>query len=72
MHYFVSVARILSDYYEELSQLGGFNQEQVDSYIEDALTGENTSYIAKMETENFAASASSIVNAGTAPARESK
>lgn len=46
VHYSRSVARILSDNYEELSQLDGFNQEYVDSYIFDALTGENADYIA--------------------------
>ena len=46
VHYSRSVAQILSDNYEELSQLDGFNQEYVDSYISDALTGENAGYIA--------------------------
>jgi len=46
VHYSRSVAQILSDNYEELSQLDGFNQEYVDSYISDALTGENADYIA--------------------------
>ena len=41
VHYSRSVAQILYDNYEELSVLDGFNQEQVDSYIEEALTGEN-------------------------------
>lgn len=45
VHYSRSVALILSDNYEELSQLDGFNQEYVDSYISDALTGENADYI---------------------------
>ena len=46
VHYSRSVAQILSDNYEELSQLDGFNQEYVDSYISEALTGENADYIA--------------------------
>ena len=46
VHYSRSVAQILSDNYEELSQLDGFNREYVDSYISDALTGENADYIA--------------------------
>ncbi len=45
VHYSRSVAQILSDNYEELSQLDGFNAEQVDAYIWDALTGENADYI---------------------------
>ena len=47
VHYSRSVARILSDNYEELSGLDGFNQEYVDSYISDALTGENADYYAR-------------------------
>ncbi len=46
VHYSRSVAQILSDNYEELSQLDGFNKEYVDSYISDALTGESADYIA--------------------------
>lgn len=41
VHYSRSVAQILSDHYEELSALDGFSQEQVDSYISEALTGES-------------------------------
>ena len=40
VHYAGSVAQILKDNYDELSGLGGFNKEQVDSYIEEALTDE--------------------------------
>ena len=47
VHYSRSVAQILSDNYAELSGLDGFNQEFVDSYITDALTGENASYYAE-------------------------
>ena len=47
VHYSRSVAQILSDHYEELSALDGFNQEQVDSYISDALTGEGAAVIAE-------------------------
>ena len=44
---FRSVAQILSDHYDELSVLDGFNQEQVDSYISKALTGEGAAAIAE-------------------------
>ena len=47
VHYSASVAQILSDNYEELSALDGFNAEQVDSYIEEALTGSGAEYIAE-------------------------
>ena len=47
VHFSRSVAQILSDNYEELSRLEGFDVEQVDSYIEDALTGEGADDIAK-------------------------
>lgn len=40
VHFSRSVAQILLDNYEELSQLDGFDAEHVDSYIEGALTGE--------------------------------
>ena len=40
VHFSASVAKILQDNYEELSALEGFDKEQVDSYIEEALTGE--------------------------------
>ena len=46
VHFSKSIAKILKDNYEELSKLDGFNKEQVDSYIEDALDGENADYIA--------------------------
>lgn len=45
VHYSASVATILQENYEELSKLDGFNKEQVDDYISDALTGENAAYI---------------------------
>ena len=47
VHYSRSVAQILSDHYDELSALDGFNQEQVDSYISDALTGEGAAAVAE-------------------------
>ena len=47
VHYSRSVAQILSDHYDELSALDGFNQEQVDSYISEALTGEGAAAIAE-------------------------
>ncbi|MBQ6382309.1 MAG: hypothetical protein IJJ42_01755 [Clostridia bacterium] len=47
VHYSRSVAQILSDHYDELSVLDGFNQEQVDSYISKALTGEGAAAIAE-------------------------
>ena len=45
VHYSRSVAQILSDHYEELSGLDGFNAEQVDKYLEEALTGEKAESI---------------------------
>ena len=47
VHYSASVAQILSDNYDELSALDGFDAEQVDSYIDEALTGENAAFIAE-------------------------
>ena len=47
VHFSRSVAQILKDNYEELSKLDGFDAEQVDSYIEDALTGDGAESIAK-------------------------
>ena len=47
VHYSASVAQLLSDHYEELSALDGFNKEYVDSYIEEALTGEHTEAVAR-------------------------
>ena len=47
VHYSASVAQILADNYEELSALDGFNVEQVDSYITEALTGEGAEDIAE-------------------------
>ena len=46
VHYSRRIAQILSDHYEELSGLEGFNAEYVDSFIEEALTGEKADYIA--------------------------
>ena len=47
VHYARSVARIFSEHYEELSSLDGFNQEQTDAYISDALTGEMADAVAE-------------------------
>ncbi len=46
VHFSKSVATIMKNNYEELSKLDGFDKEQVDSYIEDAIDGENADYIA--------------------------
>nr|MCR4891451.1 hypothetical protein [Lachnospiraceae bacterium] len=40
VHFSASVAQLLSDNYDELSKLDGFNAEEVDNYIEEALNGE--------------------------------
>ena len=45
VHFSASVAKILQDNYDELSGLDGFDAEQVDSYIEEALTGEDAKLI---------------------------
>lgn len=45
VHFSKVVAKILKENYDELSKLEGFKKEQVDSYIEDALDGENATYI---------------------------
>ena len=47
VHFAAGVAKILSDHYEELSELEGFEKASVDSYIEDSLTGEAAAYIKK-------------------------
>ena len=47
VHFSRSVAQILSDNYEELSQMDGFDASQVDSYIEEALTGDKAETIAQ-------------------------
>ena len=46
-HFSRSVAKLLSDNYDELSKLDGFNAEYVDAYIEEALTGEGADAIAQ-------------------------
>ena len=46
VHFSRSVAEILSANYEELSALDGFNAEQVDAYISEALTGDGADAIA--------------------------
>ncbi|MBR1812226.1 MAG: glycoside hydrolase family 3 C-terminal domain-containing protein [Lachnospiraceae bacterium] len=45
VHYSASVAKVLQENYEKYSALEGFNKEEVDQYIEDALTGENAEAI---------------------------
>lgn len=45
VHFSASVAQILKDNYDELSKLDGFDQEQVDDYIDGALTGEKASLV---------------------------
>jgi len=45
VHFSASVAKLLQDNYEELSKLDGFDKEQVESYIEEALTGEDAELI---------------------------
>ena len=47
VHYSASVAQILLDNYDELSVLDGFDTEQVDCYIDEALTGESAAAIAE-------------------------
>jgi hypothetical protein len=47
VHFSRSVATILSDHYDELSALDGFDAELVDSYIGEALTGEHADLIAE-------------------------
>jgi hypothetical protein len=45
VHFAAGIGQILSDHYEELSALEGFDQEAVDAFIEDILTGEDAAYI---------------------------
>lgn len=47
VHFSASVAQLLSDHYDELSTLDGFNKEYVDNYIEEALTGERAEAVAR-------------------------
>ena len=47
VHFSRSVAQILSDNYDELSALDGFNAEYVDAYIEEALTGGGADAVAE-------------------------
>ena len=47
VHFSRSVAEILSANYEELSALDGFNAEQVDAYISEALTGDGADAISR-------------------------
>ncbi|XME03690.1 hypothetical protein QYZ88_005800 [Lachnospiraceae bacterium C1.1] len=45
VHFSASIAKIMQDNYDELSELDGFDKDVVDSYIEDALTGDNADLI---------------------------
>ena len=45
VHYSASVAKVLKDNYYKLCKLDGFNNVDVDKYIEEALTGEDAAYI---------------------------
>ncbi len=45
VHFSASVAQLLSDHYEELSTLEGFNADEVDDYIEEALEGESAKLV---------------------------
>lgn len=45
VHFSKSVATIMKNHYEELSKLEGFDKEQVDAYIEDAIDGNDASLI---------------------------
>ena len=47
VHFSRSVAQILSDHYDELSVLEGFDAEQVQNYISEALTGKNADTVAE-------------------------
>lgn len=46
VHYSASIAGLLQENYDEFSAMEGFDQEAVDQYIEDALTGETASDVA--------------------------
>ena len=50
VHFSAATAQILSDNYEELSALDGFDKEKVDDYIAQALTGDEASDI-KSQTD---------------------
>ena len=45
VHFSASVAQILSDNYDELSGLDGFNASEVDDYIDEALEGESAALV---------------------------
>ena len=47
VHFSRNVAQLLSDHYDELSALDGFDAEQVNGYIEEALTGSGADAVAK-------------------------
>ncbi|MBQ9633209.1 MAG: hypothetical protein IJV04_09925, partial [Lachnospiraceae bacterium] len=47
VHYSASVAQLMKDNYDRYSQLEGFDSEQVDTYIENALDGEEAERIAE-------------------------
>lgn len=47
VHYSASIAKILQDNYDAYKDLAGFDAEQIDAYIQNALTGEEATGIAK-------------------------
>jgi len=47
VHFSASVAQLLSDHYDELSALEGFNPKYVDTYINEALSGDGADMIAR-------------------------
>ena len=58
VHYSASVAKILRDNYEKYSVLDGFNKEEVDQYINDALTGE---YAEDIQAQTYLMNATAIM-----------
>lgn len=46
-HYSASIARLLQDNYDSYKDLDGFDAEQIDAYIQNALTGEEADGITK-------------------------
>lgn len=47
VHYSASIARLLQDNYDSYKDLDGFDAEQIDAYIQNALTGEEADGITK-------------------------
>ena len=66
VHFSRSVAEILSANYEELSALDGFDAEQVDAYISEALTGDGALAIAE-QTDLLNATEIMLGNNGLTP-----